>query len=130
MGSDMVGMDEVPGTGWLLFSPSGRIGRQAYAMSMLLWLALLGAAIALMLAFDNSTKGGLILAMLALVAISIATLLSYVMLSIKRLHDMGFSALFVLLLFVPAVALVVFIALLFWPSAPPNAFGEYSNRPK
>jgi uncharacterized membrane protein YhaH (DUF805 family) len=126
----MNGMNDNPGVKWLLFSSSGRTGRQAYVMSILLWLMLQGAAVALMLAFENTSKAGLLLTALALVVISIATFVSFIMLSIKRLHDMGFPGIFVLLLFVPVISFFVFIVFLFWPSAPPNDFGEYPNRPK
>jgi uncharacterized membrane protein YhaH (DUF805 family) len=126
----MSGMYDNPSVSWLLFSPSGRIGRQAYVMSILLWLMLQGAAVTMMLAFENTSKAGLLLAALALVVISVATFISFIMLSIKRLHDMGFPGLFVLVLFVPLASFFAFIVLLFWPSAPPNDFGEYPNRPK
>jgi len=130
MGPDMAGTNEGTGYRWLFFSPSGRIGRQAYVMSLLMWSMLLFAAIRLTLAFENTSKAGLLLAALALVIVSVATFVSYIMLSVKRLHDMGFPGLFVLLLFVPVVSFVALIVFLFWPSAPPNDFGEYPNRPK
>jgi len=59
-------------------------------MSILLWLMLQGAAVTLMLAFENTSKTGLLLTALALVVISAATFVSFIFLSIKRLHDMGF----------------------------------------
>lgn len=126
----MNGMNDNPGVRWLLFSPSGRIGRHAYLLSVLLWLMLQGAAVFLLLAIENTSKAGLLLAALALVIISVATFISFIMLSIKRLHDMGFPGLFVLVLFVPLVSFFAFVVLLFWPSAPPNDFGEYPDRPK
>jgi uncharacterized membrane protein YhaH (DUF805 family) len=129
MASDMVIEDDTPGILWLLFSPSGRIGRQPFVMSMLLWLALLGIAIALMVKFEHQ-ETGLILSALALVILSLGTFVSLLMLSIKRLHDMGFPAIFVLLLFIPVASLFALIAFLFWPSAPPNHFGKFTNRPK
>jgi uncharacterized membrane protein YhaH (DUF805 family) len=127
---DMIGSDGNSGTGWLLFGPSGRVGRQLYLMSVLLWLMLQGAAVSLMLAFENTSRAGLLVTALVLVAISVATFVSFIMLSVKRLHDMGFGGFFVLLLFIPVASFFVLIALLFWPSAPPNAFGERANHPK
>lgn len=126
----MARLDEIPGFGWLLFSPSGRIGRQAYVMSVLLWIMLQGVAVSLMLTFENTSQAGLVLSTVALVILSLASFVSFIMLSIKRLHDMGFPAPFVLLLFVPVASLIAFGVLLFWPSAPPNDFGRYPNRPK
>lgn len=118
-----------PGILWLLFSPSGRIGRQPYIMSFLLWMVLQAAAISLMVKFEHQ-QTGLMLSALALVIIDAGTFVSLLMLSIKRLHDMGYPAILVLLLFVPVVNLIALIALVVWPSAPPNPFGTFTNRPK
>jgi uncharacterized membrane protein YhaH (DUF805 family) len=129
MASDMAAQEDTPSIPWLLFSPSGRIGRQPYVMSILLWLMLQAAAVSLMLKFEHQ-ETGLMLSALALVIVSLGTLVSFLMLSIKRLHDMGFPAIFVLLLFIPVASLFALIAFLFWPSAPPNHFGKFTNRPK
>ncbi|MDB5522580.1 MAG: Conserved hypothetical transrane protein [Rhizobium sp.] len=118
-----------PGFMWLLFSPSGRIGRQPYVMSILLWLTLQGVAVSQMLANEHF-DGGLLFWTLALVITSLATFVSLIMLSIKRVHDMGYPAIFAFLLFIPVVSFVAAIAFFFWPSAPPNDFGEFTNRPK
>ena len=118
-----------PGMGWLLFSPSGRIGRQPYVMSILLWLMLQASAVSLMFKFEHQ-ETGLVLAALALVIVSLGMFVSLLMLSIKRVHDMGYPAILVLLLFVPVASFFALIAFLFWPSAPPNQFGKFTNRPK
>jgi len=125
----MPASNDDPGFIWLLFSPSGRIDRQPYVMSILLWLVLQGAAVSSMFKFqDNDT--GLLLSTLALVIISPVALLSVIMLTIKRVHDIGYPAIYAFLIFVPIVTLFVLIAFLFWPSAPANDFGEFTNRPK
>jgi uncharacterized membrane protein YhaH (DUF805 family) len=129
MVSDMIDDQQSPTVRWLLFSPSGRVGRQAYIMSILFWLALAGAAIASMFRYEHN-DAGLALSTLALVIVSLGLFVSYIMLGIKRLHDMGFPAPFVILLFIPAVSLLALLALFFWPSAPPNQFGMFTNRPK
>ena len=129
MASDMQPQDDAPSILGLLFSPSGRIGRQPYIMSILLWLVLQGIAITLMFRFEHH-DAGLILSTLVLVVISLSTFVSFIMLSIKRLHHMGYPAIFVLLLFVPVVSLFALIAFFFWPSAPSNDFGKFTNRPK
>lgn len=121
--------DDTPGFLWLLFSPSGRISRQPYVMSILLWLVLQGAALSSMFTYENDSAG-LALSTLALVLVSLGSFVSLIMLSIKRLHDMGFPAIFVILLFIPVASLFALAAFLFWPSAPSNDFGEFTNRPK
>ena len=125
----MTDRNDVPSILWLLFSPSGRVSRQPYVMSILLWMALQGLAASRMLASEDH-DAGLILSTLALVIVSVATFVSLIMLSIKRVHDMGFPGIFAFLLFIPVVSLFAAIAFFFWPSAPPNDFGEFSNRPK
>jgi uncharacterized membrane protein YhaH (DUF805 family) len=120
---------QIPSISWLLFGPSGRIGRQPYIMSILLWFALQAAAIALMFALEHN-DAGLVASTFALVIISFGSFISFIMLSIKRLHDMGYPGLWVLLLFVPVASFVALIAFLIWPSAPPNQFGMFTNRPK
>ncbi|MNU03423.1 hypothetical protein D3C72_2474480 [compost metagenome] len=53
------------------------------------------------------------------------------MMSIKRLHDMGLPGILVFVLFVPAVSFVMLFVLCLWPSAPgPNAYGPASDWPK
>jgi uncharacterized membrane protein YhaH (DUF805 family) len=120
---------QAPGILWLLFSPSGRVGRQPYFMSILLWLAMQGVAITLIVKYQYD-ETMLVASTLLLVVISIGFFVSLLMLSIKRLHDIGYSGLWALLMFVPAVAVITVIALSCWPSAPPNEFGMFTNRPK
>lgn len=125
----MAAADEAPGMIWLLFSPSGRLGRQPYAMSILLWLALQGVTASQMFANEHH-DASLALWTLALIVVTLASVVSLFMLTIKRLHDIGQPAVVALLLFVPVVSFLALIALLLWPSTPPNAYGEFTNRPK
>jgi uncharacterized membrane protein YhaH (DUF805 family) len=129
MDSDMRDEARTPTVRWLLFGPSGRIGRQPYFLSVLLWLVLQAVAISLMVRYEHD-EAGLIVSTLGLVIISFAAFISFIMLSIKRLHDMGYTGFWALLLFVPVVILVAVVAFLLWPSAPPNEFGMFTNRPK
>lgn len=118
-----------PGMTWLLFSPSGRIGRYPYLMSLVFWIFLQAAAVALMFRYEHN-DGRLALATLALLLLCLASIVSTVMLTIKRVHDMGYPAIAAFLLFIPVVSFAAFAAFLFWPSAPPNDFGQRTNRPK
>jgi uncharacterized membrane protein YhaH (DUF805 family) len=118
-----------PGMPWLLFSPFGRISRRVYALSLLFWIVLPGIIIPQMFANEHD-DGKLVLWTLALVIACGTASISWIMLSIKRVHDMGHPGIFAFLLFVPVANFFAFAAFLFWPSAGPNAFGEYTNRPK
>jgi uncharacterized membrane protein YhaH (DUF805 family) len=120
---------DAPGLMWLLYSPSGRIGRQPFAMSILLWLALQGVTVSQMFA-NQHRDGALALWTLALILVTLASVVSLFMLTIKRLHDIGYPAIGALLLLVPVASFLVLIALLIWPSTPPNAYGRYTNRPE
>jgi uncharacterized membrane protein YhaH (DUF805 family) len=128
MGSDM---DRGPGMAWLLFSPSGRISRQPYVLVLLFWFMLQAATIAQMFVGQRQENDALLaLSFLALIVVSLLTFVSMIMLSIKRVHDMGYSGVLAFLIFVPVVSFFALICFLFWPSGPPNDFGDYPNRPK
>jgi len=114
---------------WLLFSPSGRIGLGVFALAVLFWAVLPGVPIAQMAA-NQHDDARLALWTLALVIVGLVSMVSLIMLSIKRVHDMGFAGIFAFLLFVPIASLVALIAFFFWPSAGPNDFGEFTNHPK
>lgn len=121
--------DDDPGMAWALFSPSGRIGRWPFALAILFWMVLPGVVVSQMFANQHQDLA-LALWTLPLVIVSLASVVSFVMLSIKRLHDMGYPGIFVLVLFVPVISFVALVAMLFWPSAPANEFGDFTNRPK
>jgi len=124
-------MDRAPGMGWLFFSPSGRISRQPYIMALLFWMALQMIAVSQMFAGERLHSDALIvLATLGLIVVSLLTFVSMIMLTIKRVHDMGYPGLLAFLIFVPVVSFFALICFLFWPSGPPNDFGDYPNRPK
>lgn len=120
-----------PGMVWLFFSPSGRLSRQPYVMALLFWMVLQMIAVSQMFAGDRLNNDGLIaLATLGLIVVSLLSFLSMIMLTIKRVHDMGYPGLLAFLIFVPVVSFLALICFLFWPSGPPNDFGDYPNRPK
>ncbi|MBL0370425.1 DUF805 domain-containing protein [Rhizobium sp. KVB221] len=125
----MVEQDENPGMFWLFFSPSGRLGRLPYGLAILFWMVLPGVAISQMMANEHNDPA-LALWTLALVIVSLMSVVSFFMLSVKRVHDMGFAGIFALLTFVPVVSFFAVVAFLFWPSPGPNEFGNSTNRPK
>ncbi|MDB5555507.1 MAG: hypothetical protein JWL86_5491 [Rhizobium sp.] len=124
---------EMPGPGmiWLLFSPSGRLSRQPYVMALLFWFILQAIAIGQMFAAERQDNDAMLaLSTLGLIVVGLTGFVSMIMLTIKRVHDMGYSGALAFLIFVPVVSFFALICFLFWPSSPPNDFGNYPNRPK
>ena len=116
---------------WLFFSPSGRVSRQPYVMALLFWMVLQMIAVSQMFTGDRLHSDALIaLATLSLIVVSLLTFVSMIMLTIKRVHDMGYPGTLAFLIFLPVVSFFALICFLFWPSGPPNDFGDYPNCPK
>jgi uncharacterized membrane protein YhaH (DUF805 family) len=113
----------------LMFSFSGRINRAAYWLATLIQAAVLfGAAIVLELVGSLSYLApgaiGAIFMLIILLAFALATT-SQLAALVKRSHDLGYSWLFLLLLFVPIIALWANIMLWFARgSTGPNGYGR------
>jgi uncharacterized membrane protein YhaH (DUF805 family) len=128
MGSDM---EQEPSRVWFFFSPSGRLARGPYALGILFWFALQFAAIGQMLAGDRVHSDGLlILGFLALIVIGLVSVVSTVMMTIKRVHDLGHPGMLAFLLLVPVVSFFALLFFLLFPSGPPNHYGIHPNRPR
>jgi uncharacterized membrane protein YhaH (DUF805 family) len=124
-------MEQEPSRLWFFFSPSGRLSRGPYALGILFWFSLQFAAIGKLFAGDRlHSDATLILGFLALVITALLSIVSMVMLTIKRVHDMGHPGLLAFLIFVPAVSFFALLFFLVFPSGPPNDYGSYSNRPR
>ncbi|MDO9417774.1 DUF805 domain-containing protein [Pararhizobium sp.] len=119
-----------PTMAWLFFSPSGRLGRKPYALAWLFWLLLVSLPIVVIVRYeDNQAVAGL--AVLFFFAVGIASTVSSVMLTIKRLHDMGVPGPITICLFIPAICFIALIAFCVWPSqTEPNEYGRLTNWPK
>ena len=119
-----------PTVGWLLFSPSGRGGRQVFILGWLFWL-MINICTVTSLALHQEDEELYRLFSLLFFAGFAASFASTIMLSIKRLHDMGLSGLLVLVLFIPAVSFVMLFLLCLWPSRPgANAYGAAPDWPR
>lgn len=128
MGSDM---EQEPSRVWFFFSPSGRLSRGPYALGILFWFALQFASIGQLFAGQRLHSDGiLILGFLALVIVALLSVVSMVMLTIKRVHDIGHPGLIAFLIFVPVVSFLALLFFLLFPSGPPNDYGYSSNRPR
>lgn len=124
------GATREPTMGWLFFSPSGRLSRKPFALGWLFWIMLMSIPVVQMVHYEgNQTAAGLFFILFA--GIAIAATISSVMLTIKRLHDMGVPAALCICLFIPAISFIALIAFCLWPGKNgPNEFGSLPNRPR
>lgn len=101
----------------LWFSWKGRVNRQPFIFAE---LALLGLVIVTEWIPDNNTGLNLLL-----LPVFLLILYSYFVLGIKRAHDLGRSGFFMLLLFIPLVAIWPFVEFTFLRgTSGPNRYGE------
>ncbi len=108
---------------WLFFGFTGRIRRVTYVLSSVLFLAIYSYLLIQMVqAPEDSLEIGLWgLAFMTMIAVSAW---AGAALAAKRLHDMGYSGFLVVLVFVPMVSMIFFLALAFWPGQPEaNQYG-------
>lgn len=119
-----------PTVSWLLFSSSGRAGRQVFILGWLFWLMINCYTVASIILHREDEALFRLFSLLFFAGFA-ASFASTIMLSIKRLHDMGLSGLLVLVLFIPAVSLVMLFVLCLWPSTPgANAYGPAPDWPR
>ena len=109
---------------WIFFSPSGRLGRRPYFLGWLFWVAVCGFVLTRMFAHQGD-EISLAFWTLVLIICGLASTLSIVMLTIKRLHDIGHPGALSICLFIPVISPIVFILLCLWPgSEGDNEFGK------
>ncbi|PZU84124.1 MAG: DUF805 domain-containing protein [Shinella sp.] len=119
-----------PTVSWLFFSPSGRAGRQTFILGWLFWLMMNSFALA-KLTLVPEDDDLLPLYQLAFIISMGLSIVSAVMMSIKRLHDMGMPGLIALTIFIPAVSMLVLFVLCMWPSSRnANAYGGATDWPR
>jgi Predicted membrane protein len=115
--------------GWLFFSPSGRAGRQVFILGWLFWMMVNSYTLAKTVMHyedENPSVWGMIFLVTAFLSV-----VSAIMLTVKRLHDVGLPGLIAVLMFVPVVSLVMLFGLCIWPSAQgTNTFGRLTDWPK
>ena len=122
--------DQTPGLWWLFFGWSGRLGRAPYALGWLFWLMLMSAFLTQLMGTNQETPAFTGWAF-AFFATGLASTVSSVMLTIKRLHDMNVPAAIVICLFIPAISFFALLAFLLWPGTNgPNEHGAMTNRPR
>ncbi len=119
-----------PTVAWLFFSPSGRAGRQVFILGWLFWMVLNCYTVASLALHQEDEEMFRLFSVLFFAGVTVSVA-STMMMSIKRLHDMGLPGILVFVLFVPAVSFVMLFVLCLWPSAPgPNAYGPAPDWPQ
>ncbi|WP_309083844.1 DUF805 domain-containing protein [Chelativorans sp.] len=114
---------------WVFFSFSGRVSRAPYFLAgLLLGLFQMFAFYRFLLAPEGSDTQafweGLLLAIL------VVSIWSHLALAAKRLHDFGKPGVLAILLFIPVVSILAFIALCLYPGdEAANKYGERTNAP-
>ncbi|MHA7969546.1 DUF805 domain-containing protein [Rhizobium sp. CAU 1783] len=119
-----------PTVGWLLFSPSGRAGRQVFILGWLFWMTVNCFTVSALATHQDDEQVFGLLSALFFSGVFVSAV-STVMLSIKRLHDMGLPGISVAALFIPAISFVMLFVLCLWPSAKgQNAYGAAADSPQ
>lgn len=116
--------------GWLFLSFSGRLSRVAYLLAALLMTVILTFLLYRTMLAEQAgvTDGGVWNALFSLAIF--ASLWAQAALGIKRIHDIGRPAIFALVLFLPLINAIAFIALCIIPGEPgPNRYGQVTNAP-
>lgn len=123
----MSGPGQETSVGWALFKWDGRIGRRVFILGSAFWMMVNAGLVAL--ATARGSDETLTMELLSLFFASIAlSMVSLIMLGIKRLHDIGLPGIGAALLVIPAFSLIVFFLLCVWPSsATSNRYGPASN---
>ena len=115
---------------WLFFKTSGRVSRTAYFLGGLLVAIAQAFPLYRFTLVPEGTTESETWAMLFLVAF-LASLWSNVALAVKRLHDLGRPGLMALVLFVPVISIIAFLALCLFPGDKgPNRYGAQTNAPQ
>lgn len=118
-----------PDMKWLFFSSSGRAGRQIFILGWLFWVMINSYTTAKLVIHQNDDMrlafwGGLFLVS------AVLSVFSSIMLTIKRLHDVGLPGALAACLFIPVLSIVALAALCLWPSnVGANAYGDRSDHP-
>lgn len=114
---------------WLFFSASGRIGRTLFVLGWLYLSVVNGLMIALLIGQSSNGDPPLVLSLMAL-AVGGFTLWPSAMLTVKRLHDVDLAGAFAILIFVPALSIILLVGLSLWKGTPgPNSYGDRSDAP-
>lgn len=122
--------EQGPSLTWLFFGWSGRLSRAPFALGWAFWLMLLSAALTQIVMVPKEDPSFLFWSFV-FVGVGIASTVSSILLTIKRLHDMNLPVPLIICLFIPAISFFALIAFLVWPGTNgANDYGRVPNRPK
>ena len=122
--------EQGPSLTWLFFGWSGRLSRAPFALGWAFWLMLLSAALTQIVMVPKEDPSSLFWSFV-FVGVGIASTVSSILLTIKRLHDMNLPVALIICLFIPAISFFALIAFLVWPGTNgANDYGRVPNRPK
>ena len=122
--------EQRPSLTWLFFGWSGRLSRAPFALGWAFWLMLLSAALTQIIVIPKEDPSFLFWSFV-FVGVGIASTVSSILLTIKRLHDMNLPLALIICLFIPAISFFALIAFMVWPGTPgPNDYGRLPDRPK
>ncbi|MCJ8054272.1 DUF805 domain-containing protein [Shinella curvata] len=122
--------EQGPSLTWLFFGWSGRLSRAPFALGWAFWLMLLSAALTQIVMVPKEDPSFLFWSFV-FVGVGIASTVSSILLTIKRLHDMNLPVALIICLFIPAISFFALIAFLVWPGTNgANDYGRVPNRPK
>ena len=122
--------EQGPSLTWLFFGWSGRLSRAPFALGWAFWLMLLSAALTQIVMVPKEDPTFLFWSFV-FVGVGLASTVSSILLTIKRLHDMNLPVPLIICLFIPAISIFALIAFLVWPGTNgPNDYGHVTNRPK
>jgi len=112
---------------WALFSMRGRISRQVYWLAYVLFVSVNGVIVGQLFGGDEASFSRIAETLGPFVIL--ATIYSNVAVTVKRLHDVGYSGFLAVAMFVPLVNLVFTIWAGILPGTPgPNAYGDVPDR--
>jgi uncharacterized membrane protein YhaH (DUF805 family) len=108
---------------WLLFGLKGRASRQTYWLSYLFLVCVNAAVVGQLLGGEEASYARI--AQVVSPIVLAATIYSNLAVTVKRLHDIGYSGFLALAIFIPLVNLFFTIWVGIVPGTPgPNAYGE------
>lgn len=99
---------------WLFFSPSGRVSRLPYFLGWLFWAAISGLVLTRVFAHQGSDIAQALWTLILVITALVSTA-SIALMTIKRLHDIGYPGHLAICLFIPVLSPVLFLALCLWP---------------
>lgn len=112
---------------WLFFLFKGRVSRAAFFLAGLLLVVIQLFLVYRFTLVPQETAESQVWASLFSLSF-LVSIWANVALGVKRLHDLGRPGIFAVVLFIPVISIIAFIALCLMPGEPgPNRYGSDTN---